>query len=190
MQRQASVRKYKSDSQRRAIFHNIALNHQGLVRKVVRPYAYRNPHLTEDLISAGNTGLLEFIKRYNPTRSKFSTGATQAIRAKVLKEIYKGKTVRVPEKAMSKMAKLGPLPTTTELKDIMGHSSAGGIERVEARATLSGLMKSLSPQEKTVLTLRMQGQPLSVIARRAKVSSNRVARVHSKALKKMKARAS
>src|SRR6185436_9877277 len=98
--------KRRSDSQRKAIFANIA-QHQGLVKRNVSQQLYRTPHLSHlrnDLTSAGNLGLVEFAGRYNPKRgAKFSTGATQAIRSRIQREMFKGSTVRVPEKPLRRM---------------------------------------------------------------------------------------
>lgn len=178
-----------SDAQRKAMFANIQA-HQGLVRRVVSSQMHRigpRSHISrEDLISAGNLGLTEFARRFNVKRGvKFTTGAHQAITSRVLKEIQKT-TVRVPEKAIKKVAAKGALPTTHELSPL--HAQEGnGLLAAEHRADVAKLLKKLSPTERKVVTLRhLQGHTLGVVAKRMKVSGVRIKKIEAGAMKKLK----
>ena len=177
------LRRFSSDSQRKAVFANIQA-HQGLVHKAVAPYARKMPHLKEDLVSAGNIGLLSFAHRYNPSRGAFSTGATQAIRSRVQREVFKGSTVRVPERPLRKMAKQGSLPYAVSLKEVMHTASGGGIEQAEARATIQRLVRNLPLRDQKVVQMRyIQDQPLGVVAKRLKIKSQQVRKIQMRAMK-------
>ncbi len=67
-----------------------------LVVSVAKRYVNRGLPF-EDLISAGNIGLIESIPRYTPNGARFSTYAYFHIRQKILREIYgKSRTIKLP----------------------------------------------------------------------------------------------
>ena len=170
----------------------LVAKHQGLVRKEVNSVVRRlGPHgqsLREDLVSAGNVGLLMFAKRYNEKRGQFSTGATQAIRSKVQREVQKSKVVRVGEKQVGQMAKKGALPTTVSMSPLHERSTSGGIARAEARADLHKLMSRLSPRERKIFKYRyMDDMTLAQTAKKLRISSVQVKKVESRAMKRLRA---
>jgi len=182
-----------SDRQRRAIFARLAEHNQGLVHKVVgqhmRKFGPRIEGMREDLISAGNVGLLEFARRYNPRRStRFSTGAVIAIRNRVLREIQKT-TVRVPERHIKKLAALGPLPSTVEFApEVHGgrHADDGGIGAVESRVHVQQLLRRLPLQERRVLQLRvLQDLPAKAVAQRLRMKPLRIKKIQQRAIKRL-----
>ena len=185
-------RRFSSDSQRKAVMAQLMSKHQGLVRKEVNSVTRRlGPHgqnLREDLMSAGNEGLLMFARRYNSKRGEFSTGATQAIRSKVQREVQKSKLVRVGEKKVGALAKKGPLPTTVSLSPLSERSTAGGIDRAEARADVSKLISRLSPRERKIFKYRyMDDMTLAQTAKKLRISSVQVKKVESRAMKRLRA---
>lgn len=61
-----------------------------LVAKIARGFKEKGSHLMlEDLISAGNMGLIEASERYNDEKVKFSVFASYYIKSKIREEIYK-----------------------------------------------------------------------------------------------------
>lgn len=70
---------------------------QGLVVSIAKKYAF-TPDILEDLISEGNIGLLEAIKKFDPKKhTKFSTYAYFWIKRYVMRAIAK-ESFKVPEK--------------------------------------------------------------------------------------------
>lgn len=58
----------------------------------------------DDLISAGNEGLLKAVKRFDPVKgAKFSTFAANWIKLKIRQVIYNRSTIRVPGSSQQKM---------------------------------------------------------------------------------------
>jgi RNA polymerase sigma factor (sigma-70 family) len=187
-------RRFKSEAQRKAVFAQLASQHKGLVRKEVNRVIRRNPRASQlgpDLESAGTEALLRFAKRFNPKRAAFSTGATQAIRAGVQREIFRSKTVRVPEKKVRREAARGPLPSAVSLTEVKERATGGGIEQAEARVQISKFMKRLTPVQRTVIKMRMiDDRPIGEVAKRIKVSRPRVRTVERQAMKRLRSFAS
>jgi len=188
--RHVGSRRFKSEAQRKAVFAQLASQHQGLVRREVNRVIRRSPksaQLRPDLESAGTEALLRFAKRFNPKRAAFSTGATQAIRTGVQREVFRSKTVRVPEKRVKHEASHGPLPTTVALSDVGERSTSGGLEQAEARVQLSKLVKRLTPVQQKVVKLRMiDDRTISEVAKSAGVSRARVRTIERQAMKRMR----
>lgn len=70
----------------------IMKRYKPLVHKIVAGFVYKKPAILDydDLLSAGNMGLLTAIRRYNPyneQKAKFSTFATLRVRGSILDEI-------------------------------------------------------------------------------------------------------
>ncbi len=81
--------------------------HQGLVRKIASGYA-RCSMPVEDLVSEGNIGLLEALRRFNPGKgAKLSTYATYWIRQAILRALdTKSRTVRLPWQSAAKLKRI------------------------------------------------------------------------------------
>ena len=181
-------RSFKSDSQRKAMFAQLAERHQGLVRREVNSAVRRSGPMysdaRSDLMQAGNIGLLQYAKRYNPKRSaSFSTGASQAIRTKVQREIQRSKLVRVSEKKLGAEARKGALPTTVDLKEANARSTMGGIDQAEHRADIARLMKRLSPRDSAIIRMRyLEDRTASQVAKKLRISSTQVMKVEKRSL--------
>ncbi len=70
---------------------------QGLVVSIAKKYAF-NPNIMDDLISEGNIGLLEAVKKFKPEKhTRFGTYAYFWVKRYIMRAIA-NKTFRVPEK--------------------------------------------------------------------------------------------
>ena len=189
IRRTTQSRRFINDEQRKAAMANILQRHQGLVRKeanvMVRRLGPIGHQSREDLIQAGNEGLMAYARRYDPNRSMhFSTGAIQAIRAKIQREAQKSKVVRVPEKKVGKLAKLGALPTTYPLVDLKEKASSGGIPQAEARADIHKMLLKLPARDAKVIRLRyLEDRTLSQVSKRLRIPSPQVKKIETRALK-------
>lgn len=72
-----------------------ASKHSGLVRKLAKKHICYGVEF-EDLMAAGNEGLMEAVKRYDPEKGKFSTYAVYWIRAKIFRYIQSHRVVNEP----------------------------------------------------------------------------------------------
>jgi RNA polymerase sigma factor (sigma-70 family) len=167
---------------------DLVLKHQGLVHKEANSVVRRlgAPQLREDLVSAGQVGLVQYAKRYDPKRGAFSTGATQAIRAKIQREVQKTQTVKVGEKSVAKLAKRDALPKTGEFKP--EHEKAHSpMDTVEHRADVTKLMKRLSPEERNVIKMRhLEGYTTKQVAARTKKTVRQVRKIEKQSLERMR----
>ena len=94
---------------------------------------YHNSHLElMDLISEGNSGLMQAVDKFDPDRGfRFTTCATPWIKQAITKSIIdKGKSIRIPahiyqliakhRHAVEELSKKGDEPTITEIAKYMG----------------------------------------------------------------------
>jgi len=165
------------------------LQHQGLVRKEAARVVRRlgAPQLREDLESAGQIGLLQYDKRYDPKRGAYSTGATQAIRAKIQREVQKSQTVRVGEKSVARLAKADALPKTGAFKP-EHEKTYNPTASVEHKADVQKLMKRLNPTQREIIRLRhLQGYTAKQVAIRTKMSVPQVRKLEKQSMKQMRA---
>lgn len=114
--------------------NQLALEYQGLVQYVARGFQHEGVSVLEsdDLISAGNMGLLEAIERFDPTRKiKFETYAILRIRGAILDTLRNidwiprstRKNIKQVMKAISDLqGKLKRNPSETEIAEKLGIS--------------------------------------------------------------------
>lgn len=114
--------------------NQLALEYQGLVQYVARGFQYEGVSVLEsnDLLSAGNVGLLEAIERFDPTREiKFETFAILRIRGAILDTLRNidwmprstRKNIKQVIRAISDLqVKLKREPTEPEIAEKLGIS--------------------------------------------------------------------
>jgi len=171
--------KFANDKQRRAVMAQLRggrrqaqalpaaraalmLQHQGLLHAVARRFRGVSSSY-EDLIGAGQIGLLHAAKGYRPQRgTRFSTYAVPHIRARMQRALAQEKTVKVGEKGL-RAARRNPrtgskiLPFAVPLDEAKGMSSEGGIARAHARASLARIRRradTLAPKLRRVFLTR------------------------------------
>jgi RNA polymerase sigma factor (sigma-70 family) len=165
------------------------LKHQGLVRKEAGRVVRRlgAPQLHDDLVSAGNVGLTQYAKRYDPKRGAFSTGATQAIRSKIQREVQRSQTVRVGEKSVARLAKADALPKTGAFKP-EHEKTYNPTAAIEHKADVQRLMKQLNPTQREIIRLRhLHGYTAKQVAARTRMSVPQVRKLEKQSLKQMRA---
>lgn len=117
------IQKYQQDPTNQQIFSDIVEKNQPLVKKIVQSYlgAAVNTSLTyDDLVSAGNIGMMEAIKRFDSTLgNQFSTYATFWIKQSITRTIAdEGRMIRVPVHRVDDILKL----TKIENKMVRNHA--------------------------------------------------------------------
>src|SRR5699024_3452380 len=95
------IQKYQENPTNHQIFSEIVEKNQPLVKKIVQRYlgAAANTSLTyDDLVSAGNMGMMEAIERFDSSLgNQFSTYATFWIKQRITRTIAdEGRMIRVP----------------------------------------------------------------------------------------------
>lgn len=105
------IQKYQEDPTNRQIFSDIVEKNQPLVKKVVQRYlgAATNTSLTyDDLVSAGNIGMLKAIEKFDPSSGfQFSTYATYWIAQGITRTIAdEGRMIRLPVHQVDNILKL------------------------------------------------------------------------------------
>lgn len=105
------IQKYQENPNNRQIFSDIVEKNQPLVKKVVQRYlgAATNTSLTyDDLVSAGNIGMLKAIERFDPSSGfQFSTYATYWIAQGITRTIAdEGRMIRLPVHQVENILKL------------------------------------------------------------------------------------
>ena len=119
------------------------LANQGLLHKVARRFRHMVTSY-EDLIGAGQIGLIHAAKGYKPKKGKFSTFAVPHIQSRMQRAIAAEKTVKVGEKGLRKHKRAGSkgiLPFAVSLEDAQHLSTSGGIPAAHARASLASIRK-------------------------------------------------
>lgn len=105
------IQKYQEDPTNQQIFSDIVEKNQPLVKKIVQRYlgAAANTSLTyDDLVSAGNMGMMEAIERFDSSLgNQFSTYATFWIKQRITRTIAdEGRMIRVPVHQVESILKL------------------------------------------------------------------------------------
>ena len=190
-----------------------------LVVSVAKRYAGRGlPFL--DLIQEGNLGLMKAAEKFEPERGfKFSTYATWWIRQSITRAIAdQGRTIRIPVHLVESAAALDMEPDKVRellqlsqepisletpvgeeedahLEDFIQDEDAGvpvdEPGRQLLRRELLHVLKSLTPREERVITLRFgledgRARTLEELGKEFNVTRERVRQIEAKALRKLR----
>lgn len=182
--------------------------HLGLVRWVAGRYRHAAGSLSfDELVSAGNLGLLRALELYQPERGVgFATYARHWIRHFVIRELQNnGATVRVPvhtqalrqrrkERMRERVLSLdAPLPNgdgQDSWHDVMPAPASGELGAAHDVQQLLASCSSLTPGERRLLALRFWGdETLNDAGRELGVSRERARQLQEAALEKLRASA-
>lgn len=126
--------------------HQLVLAHQGLLHLVARPFLGKTVSY-EDLISAGQIGLVQAAKRFQQEKGyQFSTFAVWHIRSRVQRALAQEKAVKVGEQGVRKARRTGAALPVMVAWDEVGRQPAreGGLGQAHARAMLGKLQARLT----------------------------------------------
>ncbi len=154
----------------------------------------------DDVIQAGLCGLLESLKRFDPTKGRLTTYARWYIRKECLTWVWKDKTIYLPRYLSGKKFKEFSVPFTMSLvvknEDGCDITPKGltydhkEFEEVDAREEGDSLLKSnmviLTEREKGVLFLRSNGMTLKQIGVRYGLCKERVRQIQNKAIESLR----
>ena len=113
--------------------HKLIRANLRLVIKIAKPYLNRGLSF-QDLIEEGNIGLMKAVKRFNPSKSRFSTYASWWIKQSIARALYmSSKTIRLPcyvveliskwkSASVGLAQKLGRFPQPYEVCEVMNIS--------------------------------------------------------------------
>ena len=144
--------------------HELLVSHLPLVVSKAKAFQKKVPHVEiEDLVQAGNLGLVEAAKRFDPSKgARFSTYASHWIRKFMVEEYQKTRwTIMMPDNIMRRISRknklvnglfydLGREPTFQELADTVAKDLGLTVREAEA------FVQSTIALEEEVLSLDIE----------------------------------
>jgi RNA polymerase primary sigma factor len=127
------------------------IRNQGLVRKLASSHLSRNVPL-DDLIQAGNIGLVRAVEKFDPTRgNKFSTYARDWIKQTINRYVDEQHTIKIPEYQRNKISRIRKVQN--ELLQATGKEAPLSIVAAECEMTEN--------QVETLLTIKQDAVSLN-----------------------------
>lgn len=166
---------------------NIIKKNQGLVHKLARRYSCASSDY-DDLLQAGNIGLIEAERRFDPTKgASFCTFAYFWVRKLIKEEVAKSHTVIVPANVQAKRNKgeNAEACVTCSMESCVSFlaNQAQDNFRVNLDSSYSrSLLKNLPEKEREVISYRLAGYSLEEIGLKIGVSGERVRQMEKLAI--------
>lgn len=164
--------------------------HQKLIHSVAKTYArYCTASVAyEDLIQAGNLGLIRAASDYQPERGEFSTYAVYWIKDAIMTELNNhSRTVRVPRHQLRKKDPASNLPTVSlstegayQPADESQPADEAAMEAQKA-AFLERCINELTDVQQKVIRLRLTNATYSAIGGEIGLTRQRVTQIEKQA---------